>query len=295
MLFQTRIHGRGGQGVVSAAEMLSVAAFLEGKHAQAFPSFGSERMGAPVMAFCRIDSRNPPARAGDETGCADYPRPHLAASSRLVFRRVAGWLYPDQFDPELRRTRHRRFARATAPNGYARYRPPNWLLKHVGRAVPNAALLGGFAAISGIVKLESVCAAILDKFSGKNRPTPISPPRGEAYLLVQEQTEGGTPMLKQVEGSQPMAEAIALCRPEVICAYPITPQTHIVEGSGRDGQTRRTASTASSSTSSRIRRAVASPSALRPPERAPIPPPPARDCCSWPKRCTTPPASACPS
>src|SRR5271166_6451344 len=57
MLFQTRIHGRGGQGVVSAAEMLSVAAFLEGKHAQAFPSFGSERMGAPVMAFCRIDDK----------------------------------------------------------------------------------------------------------------------------------------------------------------------------------------------------------------------------------------------
>ena len=53
-MFQVRIHGRGGQGVVTAAEMLSVAAFLEGKHAQAFPSFGSERMGAPVVAFCRI-------------------------------------------------------------------------------------------------------------------------------------------------------------------------------------------------------------------------------------------------
>src|SRR6059036_3130706 len=56
-MFQIRIHGRGGQGVVSGAEMLSVAAFLEGRYAQAFPSFGSERMGAPVMAFCRIDDR----------------------------------------------------------------------------------------------------------------------------------------------------------------------------------------------------------------------------------------------
>ena len=46
MLFQVRIHGRGGQGVVSAAELLAVAAFLEGRHAQAFPSFGSERTGA---------------------------------------------------------------------------------------------------------------------------------------------------------------------------------------------------------------------------------------------------------
>src|SRR6188472_2566297 len=57
-MFQIRIHGRGGQGVVTAAELLSVAAFLEGEHAQAFPSFGSERTGAPVVAFCRIDDRD---------------------------------------------------------------------------------------------------------------------------------------------------------------------------------------------------------------------------------------------
>ena len=56
-MFQTRIHGRGGQGVVTAAEMLSVAAFREGRFAQAFPSFGSERTGAPVVAFCRIDDK----------------------------------------------------------------------------------------------------------------------------------------------------------------------------------------------------------------------------------------------
>src|SRR4051812_44340826 len=56
-MLQIRIHGRGGQGVVSAAEMLSLAAFEEGRYAQAFPSFGSERMGAPDAAYCRIDNR----------------------------------------------------------------------------------------------------------------------------------------------------------------------------------------------------------------------------------------------
>src|SRR5690348_11167839 len=56
-MFQIRIHGRGGQGAVSAAEILSVAAFLEGKYSQAFPSFGSERNGAPVMSYCRIDDK----------------------------------------------------------------------------------------------------------------------------------------------------------------------------------------------------------------------------------------------
>ena len=56
-MLQVRFHGRGGQGVVTAAEMLSIAAFEQGRHAMAFPSFGSERTGAPVVAFCRIDDR----------------------------------------------------------------------------------------------------------------------------------------------------------------------------------------------------------------------------------------------
>ena len=64
-MFQVRFHGRGGQDVVTAAELLASAAFREGRHAQAFPSFGSERMGAPVMSFCRIDdAADPDPRAG---------------------------------------------------------------------------------------------------------------------------------------------------------------------------------------------------------------------------------------
>ena len=56
-MYEVRFHGRGGQGTVTAAELLSAAAFSEGRHAQAFPSFGSERTGAPVMSFCRLDDR----------------------------------------------------------------------------------------------------------------------------------------------------------------------------------------------------------------------------------------------
>ena len=57
MTFEVRFHGRGGQGVVTAAELLSVAAFSQGLRALAFPSFGSERTGAPVVSYCRIDDR----------------------------------------------------------------------------------------------------------------------------------------------------------------------------------------------------------------------------------------------
>ena len=52
-MVEIRIHGTGGQGVVTAAELLSIAAFDEGHHAHAFPTFGSERMGAPVTAYCK--------------------------------------------------------------------------------------------------------------------------------------------------------------------------------------------------------------------------------------------------
>jgi len=58
-LIEIRWHGRGGQGAVTSAELLAQAAISEGKYAQAFPSFGPERRGAPVLAFVRIDSKEP--------------------------------------------------------------------------------------------------------------------------------------------------------------------------------------------------------------------------------------------
>lgn len=56
-IIQIRVHGRGGQGVVTAAELIALAAFYDGKEAQAFPFFGVERSGAPIMAFARISSK----------------------------------------------------------------------------------------------------------------------------------------------------------------------------------------------------------------------------------------------
>jgi pyruvate ferredoxin oxidoreductase gamma subunit len=58
-LIEIRWHGRGGQGAVTSAELLAQAAISEGKHAHAFPSFGPERRGAPVLAFVRISSQEP--------------------------------------------------------------------------------------------------------------------------------------------------------------------------------------------------------------------------------------------
>ena len=56
-MYQIRIHGRGGQGVVTASELIAIAAFEDGMNAQAFPSFGVERTGAPIEAYTRIDKK----------------------------------------------------------------------------------------------------------------------------------------------------------------------------------------------------------------------------------------------
>lgn len=56
-MYQIRIHGRGGQGVVTAAELIAISAFFDDWQAQAFPHFGVERTGAPIEAFARIDKK----------------------------------------------------------------------------------------------------------------------------------------------------------------------------------------------------------------------------------------------
>lgn len=56
-MIEIRIHGRGGQGAVTSAELVATAAIEEGKYAQGFPSFGPERRGAPVTAFVRVNDK----------------------------------------------------------------------------------------------------------------------------------------------------------------------------------------------------------------------------------------------
>jgi 2-oxoacid:acceptor oxidoreductase gamma subunit (pyruvate/2-ketoisovalerate family) len=56
-MMEIRFHGRGGQGAVTSAELLALSAIAQGKYAQAFPSFGPERRGAPVIAYARIDDK----------------------------------------------------------------------------------------------------------------------------------------------------------------------------------------------------------------------------------------------
>jgi pyruvate ferredoxin oxidoreductase gamma subunit len=167
-MFQIRIHGRGGQGVVTAAEMLSIAAFEEGRHAQAFPSFGSERTGAPVVAFCRIADHEirlrEPIMEPDALVIQDPTLLHQV--DVFAGLKKGGYILINT---------NKSFEELGLAD-YVRDWPADRLLtvsatdiarKHVGRPVPNVPLLGGFAAASGLIQLESVIKAIRRKFGGK--------------------------------------------------------------------------------------------------------------------------------
>jgi pyruvate ferredoxin oxidoreductase gamma subunit len=167
-MFQVRFHGRGGQGVVTAAELLSVAAFLEQRHAQAFPSFGSERTGAPVVSFCRIDDKE--IRLREPILEPDA----LIVQDPTLFKAVdvcqglkpTGYLLVNS-NRNLRDL-HLNAIAEKLPDGHVLTVPASDLaLKYVGRPLPNAALLGAFAALTGIVDLKSVSAAIGEAFAKK--------------------------------------------------------------------------------------------------------------------------------
>jgi pyruvate ferredoxin oxidoreductase gamma subunit len=196
-MFEVRIHGRGGQGVVTAAELLSVAAFLEGRYAQAFPSFGSERTGAPVVSFCRLDER--PIRTREPIA---EPDALIVVDPTLLHQvdvfgglKRDGWVLINTTKTfaEMRIDEHfehfdQRRLRTVPATALARER--------LGKPLPNAALLGGFAALTEMVALGSVTAAIRERFTG---------PVGEAnaaaaeaaFTLVRQTIGRDTPQLEE--------------------------------------------------------------------------------------------------
>lgn len=167
-MIQIRIHGRGGQGVVTAAELLSVAAFQEGLFAQAIPSFGSERMGAPVVAFCRMHDL--PIRNREPVYHPDWV---LIQDSTLLHQvNVFDGIAPHA-TVLINSTRS---LEALGLTDYVREHPDVRMvtlrgseiaMKHQGRPLANVALVAGYVALSGMISLESLIKAITARFKGE--------------------------------------------------------------------------------------------------------------------------------
>ena len=169
---------------MTAAELLSVAAFAEGRHAQAFPSFGSERTGAPVVAFCRIAGHpirtREPIAEPDTLIVQDPTLLHQvdvfggAGPDAYVLINTAGSLESLGLGSLGERFRPERVVTVPATD-VAR--------ELLGRPLPNAALLGGFAALTGVVSVDSVARAIEGRFGGRVAEANVAAAR-RAHELV---------------------------------------------------------------------------------------------------------------
>ncbi|MCI4464639.1 MAG: 2-oxoacid:acceptor oxidoreductase family protein [Thermoproteus sp.] len=154
-MIEIRFHGRGGQGMVTASQVLATAAIMEGKYAQAFPEFGPERRGAPVKAYLRIDDkpiykREPVVEpdvvvVGDQSlFVSENPLEGIKGNGILVvngaYKAPVKTYYVD----------------ATS-----------LALKLLGKAIVNTAMIGAVVKATGVVGLETALAALNKYFSGK--------------------------------------------------------------------------------------------------------------------------------
>jgi 2-oxoacid:acceptor oxidoreductase gamma subunit (pyruvate/2-ketoisovalerate family) len=162
---ELRIHGRGGQGAVVASKLLAVALFREGRQVQSFPAFGVERRGAPVAAFLRVDDE--PIRLACEVTAPDdliVLDPTLIQAVDVTGGLKPGGLIlinsdqPADGFPEL----SARFRVVTVPAGAIASRHG---LGSRTQPIVNTAILGAFAAASGMVTLDAVCEAIREEMA----------------------------------------------------------------------------------------------------------------------------------
>ena len=216
-MFEIRIHGRGGQGAVTAAELLSVAAFDEGRHAQAFPTFGSERTGAPVVSFCRIDdAADPDPRADRRTGRPGRPGPDPAAPGEGLRRRRPDGLPAGEHLTRLRRARAsgsslERLRRAPAGRRCPR---PSSPASTLGRPLPNARPArrvrrpdrGGVARAGGRARSATGSPA---RWAAANARAAEA---GHAHVV---HDPGGGPCLASWRARGRSPATVARCRPQV--------------------------------------------------------------------------------
>jgi pyruvate ferredoxin oxidoreductase gamma subunit len=160
-MIEIRVHGRGGQGAVTSTELIALAAINEGRYAQAFPSFGPERRGAPVMAFARISDA--PIRTREKVYTPDI----VVVLDPTILKIVdvtAGLkkngmvvLNTAKDEKEIRKTFGIRAKMALVDaTGIA--------MKHIGRPITNTTMLGALIKASDIVDIKSMKKPLKERF-----------------------------------------------------------------------------------------------------------------------------------
>jgi len=162
---QIRIHGRGGQGVVTAAELIAIAAFNDNKEAQAFPHFGVERTGAPIEAFARIDEK--PIRTREHVYAPDVlivQDPTLLSTVNVTHGHDSNTL------AIINTTKDKNELNIDMPlNNVHTIDATKIALDVIGKNIMNTVILGAFAKATGLVSLNSLKKAVEQKFEKKSK------------------------------------------------------------------------------------------------------------------------------
>ena len=154
-MIEIRLHGRGGQGAVTASEVLAIAAFRDGKFSQAFPSFGPERTGAPVESYCRINKKFISIRTHIyEPDYLIVLDPSLLETVDITkgLKKKGVIIINSEEKPKLNFKSY--YVNAT-----------KIAVETLGRAIVNTSMLGAFAKATKLVSLKSIEEALAEKFS----------------------------------------------------------------------------------------------------------------------------------
>ncbi len=165
-MIEIRFHGRGGQGAVIASKILAFALFKEGKYAQAFPAFGAERRGAPVMAFTRFDKKEITRRSQvyEPDHVVVLDEPILDVVDVTAGLKEGGWIIINTPKPPSAFPPFKKFRVATVDanriaieNGLGTTTAP----------VVNTVIMGAFAKITALVGLKAVLDGIQEYVPSK--------------------------------------------------------------------------------------------------------------------------------
>ena len=176
---ERRIHGRGGQGSVTAAELIATAALAGGGHAQAFPAFGVERRGAPVQAFVRFS--NEKIRLRSQVYEPDY----IIVQDSTLIRDVNVFAGMSEGGIAIINTEKK--GEYALPEGVRLIviDATQIALEEIGLPITNTTLMGAFAAASGEITLDALKDAIEERFPGKLAETNFAAAK-RAYNMVLE-------------------------------------------------------------------------------------------------------------
>lgn len=159
---EIRIHARAGQGAITTATLLGYAYFLKGMYPYAFPHFGAARMGAPMNAFVRVDSK--PVRLRSQIYEPDYII-IMDATLMRGFNCLSG--LKDKGIVVVNQRQGMEKPKVSASQKILVVPANDIAVKAIGRPLGNTALIGAFAAATGELKLDTVLEAIKKRFSGK--------------------------------------------------------------------------------------------------------------------------------